>query len=387
MAKSIEATSKDVHTHQTLTQAMGLIDLDVVKQEWDEREETLLLYCMPRWGVDVCPECGHLATRMHDYPEQRHIHDAPLRGNKTLLIFDAHRLKCDHCHHVFTLRFRDVVADCTYTKRLAQEISNPERKQDVQTLTRLYRIGYKTVESIIRKASEAKIAQRQDCPVVVKQLGIDEMSNRKGQGNYILVLTDLERRIVLDILPDRQKATLIQWLKKPAAGIDLSQLGAAATDLWSHYRDAVVEVFGDKVKIVADRFHVMQNLHEAIHKARRQTQKQAGTEEERKQLKGLRYLLLKKDEKLTTKEKQRLQKLKTVHPQLYALTRLRQRLYEWYEADYSIEEATKELNKWLEDARELACKPLNTFCQTLQNWQTEIVNFFLTASPAALLKE
>lgn len=100
------------------------------------------------------------------------------------------------------------------------------------------------------------------------------------------------------------------------------------------------------------------------------------TEEERKQLKGLRYLLLKKDEKLTAKEKQRLQALKTDHPQLYELTRLRQRLYEWYETDHSLEEATRELNQWLEDAQTLACKPLNAFCQTLQNWQTEIVNFF-----------
>lgn len=387
MAKSIEATLEDVRTHHALTQAMGLIDLDVVNQEWDEVEETLLLYCIPRWGVDVCPECGVLATRIHDYPEQRHIHDAPLRGNKTLLVFDVHRLKCDHCQHVFTLRFRDIVTDCTYTKRLSMEIGMPKRKQDVQTLSELYRIGYKTVESILLKASDAKIARRQEDPVVVRQLGIDELSNRKGQGNYVLVLTDLERRIVLDILPDRQKATLIQWLKKPTAGIDLSQLETAATDLWSHYRDAVVAVFDDKVKIVADRFHVMQNLHEAIHKARRQAQKQAATEEERKQLKGLRYLLLKKDAKLTDKEKQRLQGLKSVHPQLYGLTRLRQRLYEWYEAEYSIKEATQELNQWLEDAKVLACKPLNIFCQTLQNWQTEIVNFFLTASPAVSLKE
>ena len=387
MAKSIEATVESVRTHQALTQAMGLIDLDVVNQEWDEAEEILLLYCVPRWGVDVCPECGALATRIHDYPEQRHVHDAPLRGNKVLLVFDVHRLRCDHCQHVFTLRFRDVVADCTYTKRLAREISDPNRRQDVQTLSRIYRIGYKTVESILLKASEAKLAQRREAPVVVRQLGIDEMSNRKGQGEYILVLTDLEQRIVLDILPDRRKATLIQWLKEPTAGIDLSQLEAAATDLWSHYRDAVGAVFGDKVKIVADRFHVMQNLHEAIHKARRQAQKEADTEEARKQLKGLRYLLLKKDEKLTATEKQRLQALQTVHPQLYALTRLRQRLYEWYETDHSLEDATRELNQWLEDAQTLACKPLDVFCQTLRNWQTEIVNFFLIASPAVLLKE
>ena len=387
MAKSIKATAEDVIAHQALTQAMGMIDLDVVKQEWEEAEKILFLYCLPRWGVDICPECGYLATRIHDYPEQRQVHDAPLRGSKVLLVCDVHRLRCDHCRHVFTLRIRDIVSDCTYTKRLAREISNPERKQDVQTLSRLYRIGYKTVESILLKASEAKLAQRQDSPLVVKQLGIDELSNRKGQGNYILILTDLERRIVLDILPDRQKETLIKWLQKPTSGIDLGQLEAVATDLWSHYRDGVITVFGDKVKIVADRFHVMQNLHEAIHKARRQAQKQADTEEARKQLKGLRYLLLKKDAKLTAKEKQRLQQLESEQPQLYALTRLRQRLYEWYEADHSIEEAARELNQWLEDARKLSSKPLNTFCQTLQNWQTEIVNFFLTASPAVLLKE
>lgn len=386
MAKSIKATTEDVITHQALTQAMGMIDLDVVKQEWDEAEKILYLYCLPRWGVDICPECGVLATRIHDYPEQRHVHDAPLRGNKVLLVYDVHRLRCEHCQHVFTLRIRDIVSDCTYTKRLAEEISDPERKQAVQTLCRLYRIGYKTVESILLKASEAKLRQRQDSPVVVKQLGIDELSNRKGQGDYILVLTDLERRIVLDILPDRQKETLIKWLQNPTTGIDLGQLEAAATDLWSHYRDAVIEVFGDKVKIVADRFHVMQNLHEAIHKARRQAQKEADTEEERKQLKGLRYLLLKKDEKLTAKDKQRLQALKTGHPQLYGLTRLRQRLYQWYETDHSLAEASRELNQWLADAKKLACASLDAFCQTLQNWQTEIVNFFLIASPAVLLK-
>jgi transposase len=132
--------------------------------------------------VDVCPECGHLTGLIHDYPEQRHIHDLPLRGVKTMLVFDVHRLRCKHCRHVFTLRIRDVVADCTYSKRLAREISDPTRKQDVETLSRLYRIGYKTVESILLKASEAKIAERQNAPLLVKQLGIDEQSNRKGQG-------------------------------------------------------------------------------------------------------------------------------------------------------------------------------------------------------------
>lgn len=379
MAKSIKITAKDIEKYRTLTDALGLEDLQIVRQEKGENE--IILFCVPKWPIDVCPECGTLTQKIHDYPEQRTIHDAPLRGIKTLLVFDVHRLYCEICSHVFTLKIRDVVPDCTYTYRLAELIADPTRKQDAQTLSRIYQIGYKVVESILHKAAENKLGSRILAPIDVKHLGIDEQSNRKGKGNYILVLTDLERRIVLDILPDREKASLIAWLKQPPRGIDLSNLETVAIDLWKNYRDAVTDVCGDVVKVVADRFHVMQNLHEAIHKTRKQAQQKARTEEEQKKLKGLRYLLLKKDKRLTEREQERLDALSQSHPALYDLTRLRQRLYEWYEQSLSLDEANTQLDEWLNDAADLDLEPLNTFCKTLRNWRSEIVNFFLIASP------
>jgi transposase len=387
MSKSITGTLKDIEKYKPLTELLGLVDLNVVKQERNEEEQLILLYCLPKWDVDVCPKCGHLTPKVHDYPEQRRIHDAPLRGTKTMLVFDARRFRCRTCQHVFTQTIRDVVPDCTYTYRLAAEIGDPKRKQDVQTLATVYQIGYKTVESILFKAADDKLAQRRDQVIEVTHLGIDEQSNRKGRGSYILVLTDLERRIVLDILPDREKSTLIHWLKHPPAGIDLSQLASVATDLWRHYRDAVYEVFDKQVPLVADRFHVMQNLHEAIHKARKAAQAEAATAEERKTLKGLRYLLLKKDQRLTDSEKERLDALAITHPRLYQLTRLRQSLYEWYEQDLTVADASAQLTQWIKDAQALQFESLDTFCQTLTNWSDEMVNFFRIASPAALLRE
>jgi len=281
MAKTIQGTEQDRDIHRSLTEVLGLIDLDIVKHESDAKKKTITLMCVPRWGVGVCPECGNVVTEIHDYPHQRRIYDTPARGFQMQLVFDVHRLKCSHCHTVFTMPMRDVVPDCTYTYRLAEWIANPDRKQDVQTLARTAGLGYKLVESILLKSAEEKLTQRADHPIVVKKLGIDEISKHKGQGNYVLVLTDLERRLVLDILPDRLKDTLKNWLKKPPAGIDLSALDTAAIDLWSHYRDAVIEVFGKQVSVVADRFHVVQNLNEAIHEARREAQSQAKTAEEK----------------------------------------------------------------------------------------------------------
>jgi transposase len=281
MAKTIEATEEERQIHRSLSDVLGLIDLDIVEHESDEQEKVIRLKCVPRWEIGICPECGSITTDIHDYPKQRRIHDTPARGYRVQLIFDVYRLKCEHCHTVFSLPIRDVVPECTYTYRLAEWIANPERKQDVQTLSRTSGLGYKLVESIVHKAAEEKLSQRVTEPLVVHKLGIDEIAKHKGQGNYVLVLTDLEQRLVLDILPDRQKKTLMDWLRQPPAGIDLSALNTAATDLWSHYRDAVVAVFGDQVSVVADRFHVVQNLNEAIHKARRAAQKQAATEAEK----------------------------------------------------------------------------------------------------------
>jgi transposase len=180
---------------------------------------------------------------------------------------------------------------------------------------------------------------------------------------------------VLDLLPDRRKKSLIAWLENPPAGIDLSILETAAIDLWSQYREAVQSIY-PTVQIVADRFHVVQNLNETIHDIRRQAQAKAESEEELKALKGLRYLLLKNKKKLSEADKERLKKLKETHPDLYRLCELRQELHDWYETDTTPEKAKVTLGKWIEKAKSLGLKPLNKFCNTLSNWKSEIVNFF-----------
>lgn len=199
------------------------------------------------------------------------------------------------------------------------------------------------------------------------------------------MLTDLTRRIVLDVLPDRKKATLIKWLQRPPDGIDLSALAFAATDLWSHYRAAVQTVF-PTVAVVADRFHVVQNLHTVIHDVRKEAQSAAATEEERKQLKGLRYLLLKNEHNLTHADKLRLAALAESHPPLFRLWQLRQELHDWYEVRTTPDAATVTLDQWIKEAKKLGCSHLDSFCNTLTNWQTEILISFTIALPVALLK-
>lgn len=375
MSKSIMASEEAIEKYQSLTEILSLEDLVIVGQEFDEFEERYYFLCVSKWQIAVCPDCGNVSSEIHDYPKQRRIHDTPVGGYPTCLVFDSHRFTCKSCQKPFTQTIRDVVPECTYTYRLAREIANPRRKQDVASLSYTYQLGYKLVEDILLKAAKLKLEKRSQAPMVIKHLGIDEISQHKGHGDYVLVLTDLDRRLLLDILPDRSKQGLIAWLRTPPAGIDLAALVSVATDLWSHYRDAVAAVF-PHVPVVADRFHVVQNLHKAVHEARRQAQNQAQTEEEKQQLKGLRYLLLKNQHNLTNKDKERLAQLQQSHPNLYQLWLLRQRLYDWYETDTTPQLAQPDLLTWIDDAHLLPFPSLHTFCNTLTNWSSQILNFF-----------
>ena len=180
MAKTIGFTPADREKYKVVTELLGLEDLDVVRRRYDKKKQTHELYCVARWEVAVCPTCLQVSDQLHDYPKRRRIHDAPMRGEKVMLVFDSRRFTCGPCQKPFTQELRDVVPDCTYTQRLYDEIANPRRKQDVATLAELYGIGYKLVESILLKAGESRLAERRQKPHQVTRLGIDEIAQKKG---------------------------------------------------------------------------------------------------------------------------------------------------------------------------------------------------------------
>lgn len=179
MPKTIKYSKSDIEKYQIVSEILGLEDLDIVDQKYDKETDTREFYCCHRWDIGVCSECLQISDDLHDYPKQRRIHDTLLRGEKVVLLFDSRRLKCNHCRKVFTQEVRDVVPECTYTYRLYEEIANPKRKQDVATMSELYGVGYKLVESILLKAGEAKLEARRQEPLQVTQLGIDEISEKK----------------------------------------------------------------------------------------------------------------------------------------------------------------------------------------------------------------
>ena len=87
-------------------------------------------------------------------------------------------------------------------------------------------------------------------------VGVDDWAWRKGS-TYGTIIVDLERREVIDLLPDRSAGATADWLKHHP------DIEIISRDRCGSFAQGAQEG-APQARQVADRFHILQNLREAI---------------------------------------------------------------------------------------------------------------------------
>ena len=134
-------------------------------------------------------------------------------------------------------------------------------KQPFTEVGALLNMVPKTVERIYYEYGQQKLNMAARY-AQVRRLGMDEIAHRKGKADDCCVLTDLDRNIQLDILPDRKKETLLAHFELLGNAF-CQQIQAVSFDMWRPYL-AVSQHCFPNARLVIDRFHVVKALNQTL---------------------------------------------------------------------------------------------------------------------------
>jgi len=195
------------------------------------------------------------------------------------------------------------------------------------------------------------------------------------------VIVDHDHGRVLDVLENREKATVLAYLTAAKASGLLAAVEEVTTDMWDAYVEAAREAFGEGVAITIDRFHVMKNFQDGLTAARRELQRGLSAEAKTR-LKGSRWWWVTNPENLREEDREPFARLRQEFPVLGALWDQREGLRAIFE-DRSIataEQGRERLEGWVCGVRKLGLSSLEKFCKTLTNWMGRIANYFRNRS-------
>jgi transposase len=204
-----------------------------------------------------CPECNQPSTRIHG-SYQRTVADLPCAGRSVLLMLIVRKFVCGAptCpRKIFTERLPGLVQPyARMTPRLIALVQSLGLVAGGQMGTRqAERTGIATTPSTLLRH-----LMRLPAPATraVRALGVDDFAWTK-RFSYGTILVDLERRKIIDVLADRESATVEAWLREHP------EVDVISRDRGKEFAKAAT-LGAPQARQVVDRFHVVKNLGEVL---------------------------------------------------------------------------------------------------------------------------
>lgn len=211
-----------------------------------------------RLASSPCPACGRVSTRVHSR-YRRCLADLPAHGRRVRINLEVRRFRCGRSScpmKIFAERFDDeiTVPFARRTSRLQSIVHHLGLAlggRPGQSLARrlLFPVSKDTLLRAVRSQSPEQ-------PATPRIVGIDDWAWKRGH-RYGTIVCDLERRRIIDVLPDREAATVEAWL---AARPDIR---VVSRDRGGGYGQAVRRALPE-ARQVADRWHLMENASSAF---------------------------------------------------------------------------------------------------------------------------
>ena len=248
-----------------------------------------------------CPECGKSFRRYYDRPWVR-LRDLDISRHRVYVWVSRYRVRCPQCG-VRRVESRIARHHARCTRRFERWLFTLTKSMPVKDVSELARIDWRTVKDAEIRYIVGLLRKRDLNGIT--DLGIDEVSEKKGH-RYLTLVTDTVKRRVIWVGRGRDRAVLkkfFKWFGKKWT----RRIRCVVIDMHDPY-ELEIRKRCPRAALIYDHFHVIKPLSMAIDNIRRRLQSElppAG----RRYLKGSRYLLLRNRENLTAKQHIRLQDL------------------------------------------------------------------------------
>ena len=201
----------------------------------------------------------------------------------------------------------------------------------------------------------------------VTSIGIDETSTRKGH-NYITLAVDMDKRKVIYATKGKDSET-ISKLKNHLTNKECNpeQIEQACIDMSPSFISGIVDNFPN-AKLTFDKFHITKIINEAMDSLRKLERKEI------EELKGYKYLFLKRDENLNREQIEAKHYFLTHFPRLGEGYRLKELFNNFWDLK-EVDEAGGYLSYWCDLAEESKISPFMKAARTIRAHWSGIINY------------
>ena len=307
----------------------------------------------------ICPCCGAETDRVHDYRMQV-VKDIPL-ARDTFLHLRKRRYRCD-CGKRFFEKNTFLPRYYRVTSRLVADIIFAFKKTVAAK-----EIGCRFNVSGVTAMRYFNLFNKK-LTKLPEVISLDEFKGNSGGQKYNSIVVDPKERIVLDILPNRFENDLVRYFSQFSNKTEVKYF---VCDMNPHFRQ-VAKICFPQATIVADKYHVIRQVYWAMEKVRKNEQSKLSTRF-RKYFKRSKNLLMKRTEKLTEEEMDRLSLMFEIAPRLADAYRIKNEFLTVIRSKSSTE-GKQRLVDWLFSVEVMDLPEFADCTKAYRNWFQEILN-------------
>ena len=334
---------------------------------WFEGRSCFTIVVKPHKNGCRCPECGRRATIVQVL-RPRLWRDTPVCGRTVWLQHCPREIFCPtHGRVVEEIPWADRFSRVTY--RFEYALLRYSQIMTQKAASELLHIPKSTFSDLLHRAV-TRIREGHRLRNL-RTIGVDEISYAKGH-KYATLVYDLDRSCVVWIGRGKGRETIDRFFSEVLSPYQKAQIKLACCDMSEAYMGAI-QAHCPNATLVLDRFHIVKALNAAVDEVRK-AQWRIASDDQRKTLKGLRWLLFRHSSTRTRKDTQTLQNLDRGNHRIYRVSRLKDEFELFWE--YTDPGAAQRfLKNWTTAALRSRLESLRKFVQMIRRHLPGILAF------------